>query len=266
MTRHHDHQRQQRREAAAAPRHFFSCPICLRTAALFAGFYAIVAAMGGRFEAAAAAIFIAMVLDGADGRIARMTNTQSGVRGGVRQPLRRDFVRSGACPGALRVVAFGHGQDRLARGLLLRGRHCAASRTVQQPGSVPRDKRYFQGLPCPAAAAVVAGSVWFATDLGVARIRDGAWRFCHRGGERAPHGQQRALTTASKDLDLKGRVPFMALLLVVVLFVFVSADPPSVLFTASAGYAASGPVMTLVRIRRRRAERRVATDSSRERP
>ena len=245
-------------------RGIFLLPNLFTTAALFAGFYAIVAAMGGRFEAAAAAIFIAMVLDGADGRIARMTNTQSAF--GAEYDSLSDVISFGLAPALVLYEWSLSGMGKI--GWLAAFFYAAATalrlaRFNSQLGTA--DKRYFQGLPCPAAAAVVAGSVWFATDLG--------WP----GYEMVPGAFAIAVVSgllmvsnvryySFKDLDLKGRVPFMALLLVVVLFVFVSADPPSVLFTASAGYAVSGPVMTLVRIRRRRAERRVATDSSRERP
>ncbi|MDX1514421.1 MAG: CDP-diacylglycerol--serine O-phosphatidyltransferase, partial [Gammaproteobacteria bacterium] len=126
------------------------------------------------------------------------------------------------------------------------------------------DKRYFQGLPCPMAAAVVAGLVWFASDYGI-------------GGEAARGGAFVATVIAGvlmvsntryysfKDLDLRGRVPFVAILFVVLVFVFISSDPPLVLFIASVGYAASGPVLSLLHIRRRRLERRRSAGIGEER-
>ncbi len=116
------------------------------------------------------------------------------------------------------------------------------------------DKRYFQGLPCPMAAAVIAGLVWLATDYGAS------------GEAMLPVAFAVTVLTgvlmvsntryySFKDLDLRGRVPFVSVLAVVLVFVFISSDPPLVLFLASLGYAVSGPVMTLVHIRRRRQER-----------
>jgi CDP-diacylglycerol--serine O-phosphatidyltransferase len=117
------------------------------------------------------------------------------------------------------------------------------------------DKRFFQGLPCPAAAAVVAGLVWFATDYG--------WS----GKDLAAASVAVTLFTrllmvsnvrvySFKELDLRGRVPFVALLAVLLVFVLISTDPPLVLFLVFLMYAVSGPLVTLVHIRKRRMERR----------
>lgn len=235
-------------------RGIYLLPNLFTTAALFAGFYAIVAAMGDRFEAASIAIFVAMVLDGADGRIARLTNTQSAF--GAEYDSLSDVISFGLAPALVTYEWALSGMGKL--GWLAAFFYAAATalrlaRFNTQIGST--DKRYFQGLPCPAAAAVIAGLVWLATDFGVAGEAMGATAF--------------ALTVAMgilmvtnvrfysfKELDLKGRVPFVWLLLVVVLFVFVSSDPPLVLFAGSMIYACSGPLLTLIQLRRRRAERR----------
>ena len=127
------------------------------------------------------------------------------------------------------------------------------------------DKRYFQGLPCPAAGATVAGLVWFANDYGV------------KGEEIALVAFAMTIAIAVlmvsnvryhsfKNLDLRGRVPFMTILAVVVLFVFVSSDPPLVLFLGALGYAGSGPVLTLWSIRKRRAARRTGAHGSGDPP
>ena len=236
-------------------RGIYLLPNLFTTAALFAGFYAIVAAMDARFEAAAAAIFVAMVLDGADGRIARMTNTQSAFGAGVRFALRCHLLRSRPGPHRVRVGAVGAWASSAGspRSSSPRRPHCGSPGST--PSSGPPTSRYFQGLPCPAAGATVAGLVWFANDYGL------------QGGEIAAVAFAMTVAIAGlmvsnirfhsfKDLDLRGRVPFMTILVVVILFVFVSSDPPLVLFLGTFAYAASGPVLTLWSIRKRRAKRR----------
>ena len=235
-------------------RGIFLLPNLFTTAALFAGFYAIVAAMAGRFEASAIAIYVALVLDGADGRIARMTNTQSAF--GAEYDSLSDVVSFGLAPA---LVAYEWALAELGNAGWLAAFFYAAATALRlarfntQSGSA--DKRYFQGLPCPAAAAVVAGLVWLATDF-AASGRELAGVTC------AVTLLCGALMVSSmrfysfKDFDLRGRVPFVTMLLVVVGFVFVSSDPPLVLFGASLLYALHGPVLTLVGLHRRRAERR----------
>ena len=235
-------------------RGIFLLPNLFTTAALFAGFYAIMAGVNGRFEAAAMAIFVAMVLDGADGRIARLTNTQSAF--GAEYDSLSDVISFGLAPGIVVYEWALSGMGKL--GWLAAFFYTAAAalrlaRFNTQLGTA--DKRYFQGLPCPAAAAVVAGLVWFAGDYGA------------RGEEVTPFAFAFTIATgvlmvsnvrfySFKDLDLRSRVPFMAILVVVVLFVLVSSDPPLVLFLGAFAYAGSGPILTLWSIRRRRAQRR----------
>ena len=235
-------------------RGIYLLPNLFTTAALFAGFYAIVAGMDGRFEAASAAIFVAMVLDGADGRIARLTNTQSDF--GAEYDSLSDVICFGLAP-ALLVYEWGlSGMGKLGWVAAFFFTAAAALRLARfntQLGTA--DKRYFQGLPCPAAGATVAGLVWFATDYGM------------QGGDFAIFAFAMTIAIAGlmvsnvrvhsfKNLDLRGRVPFMTILVVVVLFVFVSSDPPLVLFLGMLAYVVSGPVLTLWSIRRRRAARR----------
>ena len=238
-------------------RGIYLLPNLFTTAALFAGFYAIVAAMAGRFEAAAVAIFVAMVLDGIDGRIARLTNTQSAF--GAEYDSLSDMVSFGIGP-ALVVYQWAL-VDIGKLGWLAAFFYAAATalrlaRFNTQVGT--SDKRYFQGLPCPLAAAAVAGLVWFGTDYGLS------------GAQMMPAAFAITIITGAlmvsniryhsfKELDLKGRVPFITILVVVLVFVFVSSDPPLVLFALSVLYAISGPVLTLVYIRRRRAARRAGT-------
>ena len=235
-------------------RGIYLLPNLFTTAALFAGFYAIVAAMGGRFEASALAIFIAMVLDGADGRIARMTNTQSAF--GAEYDSLADVVSFGLAPA---LIVYEWSLAEMGKvGWLAAFFYAAATalrlaRFNTQIGTA--DKRYFQGLPCPPAAAVIAGLVWLATDFGI----DGhdlsvlTSAFCVLLGLLMVSNIR---FLSFKDFNLRGKVPFVALLLVVAGFVFVSSDPPLVLFSVSVLYALHGPVLTLTGLHRRRAARR----------
>jgi CDP-diacylglycerol--serine O-phosphatidyltransferase len=243
-------------------RGIYLLPNLFTTAALFAGFYAIVAAMAGRFEAAAVVIFVAMVLDGIDGRVARLTNTQSAF--GAEYDSLSDMVSFGIGPA---LVVYQWALVDLGKiGWLAAFFYAAATalRLARFNTQVETaDKRYFQGLPCPLAAAVVAGLVWFSTGYELS------------GSQMMPLAFVITIVTGTlmvsniryqsfKQLDLKGRVPFITILVVVLIFVFVFSDPPLVLFALSVLYALSGPVLTLVSIRRRRAERRAAAASGDE--
>jgi CDP-diacylglycerol--serine O-phosphatidyltransferase len=243
-------------ESTAQPRRrgIYLLPNLFTTAALFGGFYAIVAAMNGRFEAASVAIFVAMVLDGADGRIARLTNTQSAF--GAEYDSLSDVISFGLAPALVAYEWSLHGLGKL--GWLAAFFYAAATalrlaRFNTQLGTA--DKRYFQGLPCPAAAAVVAGLVWVATDHGVL------------GEDLMPVAMGVMLMTGTlmvsnfrfysfKELDLRGRVPFVSVLVVVLVLILISSDPPLVLFLGFSAYAVSGLVLTLANIRRRRLGRR----------
>ncbi len=244
-------------------RGIYLLPNLFTTAALFAGFYAIVAAMGGRFEEAALAIYIAMVLDGADGRIARMTNTQSAF--GAEYDSLADMVSFGIAPA---LIVYEWSLAEMGKvGWLAAFFYAAATalrlaRFNTQIGTA--DKRYFQGLPCPPAAAVIAGFVWLATDFGIqgSELSAVTCAVCLLCGVLMVSNIR---FLSFKDLDLRGKVPFVALLLVVAVFVFVSSDPPLVLFSASALYALHGPVLTLAGRHRRRAARRSGTMSKGER-
>jgi len=235
-------------------------PNLLTTVSLFAGFYSIVSAKAGRFEAAAIAIFIAMIFDGMDGRIARLTNTQSDF--GAEYDSLSDMVSFGLAPALVMYEWALSGIGKLGWLAAFTFTAAAALRLARfntQAGSV--DKEYFQGLPSPAAAALLAGSIWVGDDYG--------W---HQG---ALIPVAFVITVASallmvsniryhsfKDLDLKGRVPFVSLLVVVMIFVLVSSDPPSVLFAVSMLYALSGPTLTLLTLRQHRQVRRQGREDS----
>lgn len=234
-------------------RGIYLLPNLFTTGCLFAGFYAIVAAMSDRFEAAAVAIFIAMIMDSLDGRVARLTNTQSDF--GAEYDSLADMVSFGLAPS---LVMFEWALFSLGKlGWLAAFIYTAAAalRLARFNTQVETaEKRYFQGLPSPAAAAVVTGVVWVGSDYG---HLGQDWRIpaiiltLFAGILMVSNIRYRSF----KDLDLKGRIPFVTMLIVVLVFVFVSIDPPQVLFAIFLGYALSGPVVTLVTLRRRRAER-----------
>jgi CDP-diacylglycerol--serine O-phosphatidyltransferase len=235
-------------------RGIYLLPNLFTTGCLFSGFYAIVAAMGGRFEAAAIAIFIAMILDGLDGRVARLTNTQSAF--GAEYDSLADMVSFGLAP-ALVVYVWALSDlgklGWLGAFIYTAGTALRLARFNTQVGRA--DKRYFQGLASPAAAAVVAGMVWVghdyqATGLSISILAT-VVTVCV-GLLMVSNVRYRSF----KDLDLKGKVPFVAVLAVVMVFVLISLDPPQVLLAGFAIYAMSGPVGTLLSLRQRRAERR----------
>jgi CDP-diacylglycerol--serine O-phosphatidyltransferase len=232
-------------------------PNAFTTANLFAGFYAIVQAMNGRFEAAAVAIFVAMVLDSLDGRVARLTNTQSAF--GEQYDSMSDMVSFGAAP-ALVVYEWSlRGMGKLgwlAAFVYVAGAALRLARFNANIGVV--DKRYFQGMPSPAAAALVAGLVWIMTDLRETRWIDAtggdlrwlAWSITVYAGVTMVSN---APFYSFKDVNLKKSVPYMAVPLIVLAFVLVSSDPPIVLFSLFLVYAVSGYVVWAWRWRTGRA-------------
>jgi CDP-diacylglycerol--serine O-phosphatidyltransferase len=235
-------------------RGIYLLPNLFTTAALFAGFYAIVAGMDGEFEHAAIAIFVAMVLDGLDGRVARLTNTQSDF--GAEYDSLADMVSFGLAPALVAYQWSLSGMGKL--GWLAAFIYAAAgalrlARFNTQVGIA--DKRFFQGLASPSAAAIVAGAVWVGQGQGL----EGAQLMLPMFFLTVAAGLLMVSNVryySFKDLDLKGKVPFVAVLAVVLIFVFISIDPPWVLFGVFLLYALSGPIMTLVLLHRRRRERR----------
>ena len=248
------------KDGREAPRHrgIYLLPNLFTTGALFAGFYSIVAAMGGRFEAAAVAIFVAMIMDGLDGRVARLTHTQSDF--GVQYDSLSDMVAFGLAPALViyewSLFSFGK-VGWLAAFIFTAGAALRLARFNTQAGN--GDKSYFQGLPSPPAAALIWGMVWVMTDYGVSGtdINFLALPLTVAGGVLMVSNVR---YRSFKDLDLRDKVPFVAILMVVLVLVFVSIDPPIVLFSMALVYAASGPLVTIAYFRKRRAER-LATET-----
>ena len=231
-------------------RGIYILPNAFTTAALFCGFYAIVMGMNNHFEKATIAIFIAMVLDSLDGRVARMTNTQSEF--GAQYDSLSDMVSFGAAPA---LVAYEWGLRGLGQwGWLAAFVYCACAalrlaRFNTNIGVV--DKRYFQGIPSPAAAALVAGFIWLMTDLNMAGtdMRWVTWAITVLAG----------LTMVSnipfysfKDVNLKKSVPFAVPFILVLAYVLIVSDPPKVLFGLFVLYCLSGYVIFLWRWRKGR--------------
>jgi CDP-diacylglycerol--serine O-phosphatidyltransferase len=219
-------------------------PNLLTTGALFAGFYAVLSGFTGQFELAAIAIFTAMVFDGLDGRVARMTNTQSDF--GVQYDSLSDMVSFGVAPA---VVAYGWGVSDLGKlGLAAAFVYasCAALRlarfNVQAESS---DGKQFTGLPSPAAAALVAGFVWstyeMAPSVGLSVI--GAVLTAAAGLLMVSNFKYPSF----KEVDLRGKVPFIVILAVAMGFVVITIDPPRILFMLATLFSFSAPLIWLAK-------------------
>lgn len=238
-------------------RGIYLLPNLITTAALFAGFYGIVAAMQGKFEQASVVIFIAMVLDALDGRVARMTNTQTEF--GAEYDSLADMGSFGLAPAlvmyewalsSLVNVSFTLGKlGWLAAFLYVASAALRLARFNTKASST--DKRYFQGLPSPSAAAVVVGFVWVCHDNGI----EGDSVALFALGLIVFAGLMMVSNVSYysfKDIDFQNKVPFVALLVVVMLFVFAAINPPVTLFGCFMIYALSGPVISLLRRFRKR--------------
>jgi CDP-diacylglycerol--serine O-phosphatidyltransferase len=225
-------------QMAPRSRGIYLLPNAFTTAALFCGFYAIVMAMNGQFSNAAVAIFAAMVLDATDGRVARLTNTQSEF--GAQYDSLSDMVSFGAAPALIVYEWSLRGLGKM--GWLAAFVYCAgaALRLARFNTNIAVvDKRFFQGLPSPAAAALVAGFIWLVDDLRIAGADFSwlSWAITVYAG----------LTMVTnvpfysfKDINFKKSVPFIAIFVIVLIFVAVSSDPPKVLFGLFVIYGLSG--------------------------
>ncbi|MGI4984214.1 MAG: CDP-diacylglycerol--serine O-phosphatidyltransferase [Janthinobacterium lividum] len=244
--------RRAERQQLLRKRGIYLLPNAFTTAALFCGFFAIVQAMNLRFESAAIAIFVAMVLDGMDGRVARMTNTQSAF--GEQYDSLSDMVSFGLAPS---LVVYEWALRDLGRwGWLAAFVYCASAalrlaRFNTNIGTV--DKRFFQGIPSPAAAALIAGFVWLAIDnrLPVSLF----WLPWVAFGLTIYAGLtmvSNAPFYSGKALDVRYRVPFGVIVLLVVGFIAISSDPPIMLFGLFVLYGLSGYVFWAYRALRGR--------------
>jgi len=225
-------------------RGIYLLPNLFTTGVLFSGFFAIVEAMNGRFETAAIAIFVAMVLDGMDGRVARWTHTQSEF--GAQYDSIADMVAFGAAPA---LIAYTWAlKDLGTLGWIGAFIYCAGAgiRLARFNANIAVvDKRYFQGLPSPSGAAVMTGFVWALTDFGFDPdeswwLRALAWTVAVFAG----------VTMVSnvpfwsfKEVNWKKRVPLWVILACVIAFAIVASSPSLILFALFMAYALSGYVM-----------------------
>lgn len=217
-------------------------PNLLTTGALFGGFYAVLSGFSGIFEIAAIAIFVAMVFDGLDGRVARMTNTQSDF--GVQYDSLSDMVSFGIAPA---IVVYGWGLSGLGKVGIAAAfvyASCAALRLARfNVQTSVNSGKFFIGLPSPAAAALIAGFVWSAQSI------QPSWFL----------STFTAILTAVagllmvsnfkypsfKQIDLRGRVPFVVILSIVMSLVVITIDPPRILLILALGYAFFAPIKFL---------------------
>jgi CDP-diacylglycerol---serine O-phosphatidyltransferase len=224
--------------ATLRSRSIYLLPNAFTTAALFCGFYAIVMAMNLKFDHASIAIFAAMVLDGIDGRVARLTHTQSEF--GAQYDSLSDMVSFGAAPALVIYEWSLRGLGKL--GWMAAFVYCAgaALRLARFNTNITVvDKRYFQGLPSPAAAALVAGLVWLMDDLRFAGT-DLAWLAWVVTLYAGLTMVTNVPFYSFKDINFRKSVPFIAIFLIVLAFVAISSDPPKVLFGLFVCYGLSG--------------------------
>ena len=235
-------------------RGIYLLPNLITTGALFAGFFAIVAGMNGDFVAAALAVLVAGLLDTADGRVARWTRTES--QFGAEYDSLSDMVAFGVAPA---LVAFSWGLDSLGQAGWVATfiyMACAALRLARF--NTKGDNKTFTGLASPAAAAIIACMVWTWTDFGLGIPSTGA--AMSMGVVVVAVALlmvSNFLYFSPKVLELKGKVPFITLVAVVLVFAILALDPPRVLLLIALVYAASGPIQHFwrrARKRRRRAE------------
>lgn len=228
-------------------RGIYLLPNLFTSAALFSGFYAIVSAMNFNYEMASIAIFVAMVLDGLDGRVARMTNTQSAF--GAEYDSLSDMVSFGVAPALIVYVWALKPLGKLGWIAAFIYCACAALRLARFNTKLEdpfQDKRFFQGLPSPAAAALLAGFVWVSYEYGISgrEIFFGAIKMQWLAWSITVFAAMSMVSDLSfysgKDINLKKSVPFVAILAIMLAFVLISYSPPEVLFAVFLVYGLSG--------------------------
>ena len=216
-------------------------PNLITLAALFGGFYSIVMAMNGRFDMAAIGVFCAMVLDSLDGRVARMTNTQSAF--GEQMDSLSDMVSFGAAPALISYEWALRGLGRWGWIAAFVYCACAALRLARfnvNTGVV--DKRYFQGLPSPAAAALIAGFILLMNELGV-KGPAVAWPMFGLALYAGLTMVTNVPFYSFKDIGMKRSVPFAVIVLIALGIAAISIDPAPVIFAVFAAYGVSGYVV-----------------------
>lgn len=249
--------------ARKPPRGIYLLPNLFTTGAMFAGFYAIVAGIGGRYIEAAIAVFVAAILDGLDGRVARLTGTQSEF--GVQYDSLSDLVSFGLAPALVlytwslsALKAYGSGWGKLGWMAAFIYAACAALRLARfntQVGVI--DKRYFQGLASPAAAALCMSFVWAIEDKGLFGFKVSEMDFVTPiiAIVAGLLMVSRVRYFSFKAWPKSDRVPFIWIPAAMLILVALAVDPPRVLFGIAVLYVLSGPAMTLWGLRQKRSQR-----------
>jgi CDP-diacylglycerol--serine O-phosphatidyltransferase len=224
------------------PKGIYALPNAITLSALFASFYAIVMAMNGRFETACIAIFAAAILDSLDGRVARMTNTQSAF--GEQMDSLADMVSFGAAPALIVYQWALHDMGKLGwipAFVYIAGAALRLARFNVNIGVV--DKRFFQGLPSPAAAALVMGLIWVVDDAGIKGAAKIDWAAWAAFGVTLYAGLSMVTNAPFYSFKVFGgrrTVPFVVLVAIMLVIAVISLDPPRVLFAVFCVYGLSG--------------------------
>lgn len=245
------------------PRGIYLLPNLFTTGAMFAGFYAIVASIGARYTEAAIAVFVAAVLDGLDGRVARLTNTQTDF--GVQYDSLSDLVSFGLAPALVMYTwslsalkAYGSGWGKVGWAAAFIYAACAALRLARFNTQVGvADKRYFQGLASPAAAGLCMSFVWTVEAEGLFGLDAGDMDFVTpviaiiAGLLMVSRVRYFSFKAGPKS----DRVPFIWIPAAMLILVALAIDPPRVIFAIAVVYVISGPIMTLWGLHKKRSER-----------
>lgn len=222
-------------------RGIYLLPNMITISALFCGFYAIVMSLNFEFKQSTVAIFVGMILDSMDGRVARLTRTQSEF--GAQLDSLSDMVTFGVAPALVAYEWSLKGLDRMGWAAAFIYCACAALRLARfNTNMTVVDKRFFQGLPSPAAAAIVAGFIWLMDGMGFAG-RDFDW-ICW--GITLYAGLTMVTNVpfySFKEMNIRKSVPFIVVIVFVLFIVTISFDPPKVLFGLFALYGLSGYVL-----------------------
>ena len=234
-------------DAHASPRPrrkgVYILPNLFTLAALFGGFYAIVMAMNGKYEQSCYGVFCAMVLDSLDGRVARMTNTQSAF--GAEMDSLSDMVSFGAAPALIVYEWALKGLGKAGWGIAFFYCACAALRLARfNTNLAVVDRRYFQGLPSPAAAALVIGFIWVVVDAAGYTDANGAGALAWAAAATTFYAGVTMVVNVPfysfKDLSLKRSVPFIVIVLIALAIGIINLYPARIIFAIFCLYGLSG--------------------------
>ena len=233
-------------------RGIYLLPNLLTTASLFSGFFSIVSAINGNFIASGMALFAAQMLDGLDGRVARLTNSQSLF--GAQYDSLCDVISFGLAPA---IIVFLWGLDSLGQtGWVFSFFYVAAAalRLARFNTYIGSEDSYFKGLPSPVASGMVVYYVWAMSSYGIQGDEVGNFLAIFTA---ILTGCVSLLMVVNvpyysfKEIELKKRVPFFSMLFVVFIFAFISIDPPIVLVSCAFVYVLSGPIIWAVKALRK---------------